>query len=73
VVTLLRDSGDGRGLVVRLFNPAETEDGVVVRGPEGMTATVRHASLWGEPGDEALVEGRIVVPPRGIATIRVQY
>jgi hypothetical protein len=72
VFTLLRDPGDGEGLVLRLYNPSDASDTVEIRCPGGAPATVRRASLWGEPTPDSTADGMLFLAPRELVTVRVQ-
>jgi hypothetical protein len=79
MVTLLRALGDGKGFLVRLYNPSDEEDTVMFAGPDGTpVASAAHTNPWGEPlavdsgAEPTQSDGAIVLVPREVATFLIQ-
>jgi alpha-mannosidase len=69
VSTSLKQPEDGRGYLVRLYNPGETPDAVRIMGRRGVPIQVRLSDVHERILDP--VEGPIRLRPYEILTLRV--
>jgi alpha-mannosidase len=69
-VTSLRPTGDGKGWIMRLFNPSIEPDDFLYRWSGPGTGAVYGSDLNGTKGERLRLP--ITVPPLGVRTIRVE-
>ena len=69
-VTVLRPAGDGKGWILRLFNPSEEPDEFLYRWNGPGSGAVFGSDLSGAKGERLQLP--IAVPPLGVRTIRVE-
>jgi hypothetical protein len=69
VVTSLKEAGDGRGYLIRLYNPGEVPDTVRITGIGGASLQVRRSDVYERILDR--VEGPIQLDGYEIMTLRV--
>jgi hypothetical protein len=69
-VTSLRPVGDGRGWILRLFNPSAEPDDFLYRWSGPGTGAVFGSDLNGAKGERLQLP--VSVPPLGVRTIRVE-
>lgn len=70
VVTSLRPAGDGKGWILRLFNPSEEPDDFLYRWNGPGSGAVYGSDLNGGKGERVRLP--VTVPPLGVRTIRVE-
>jgi alpha-mannosidase len=69
-VTSLRPAGDGKGWILRLFNPSTEPDDFLYRWSGPGTGAVYGSDLNGVKGERLRLP--VTVPPLGVRTIRVE-
>jgi alpha-mannosidase len=69
-VTTVRPATDGRGWILRLFNPSETPDEFLYRWSGPGSGAVFASDLDGRKGER--IQLPIALSPQGVRTIRVE-